>query len=180
MVTFRFAELEDAPVLAELVRGAYRGGEGWTTEAHLLDDERIDVAEVEKKILEPDGVVLVAVGPDGGIAGCCEIVYRGHDVAYFGLFAVRPAQQAAGLGRLVLAEAEDVARRRWSAGVMEMTVIAQRAELIAWYERRGYTVTAETRPFPFSELINGKALRDDLYFVVLTKRLVSDLRPAGQ
>jgi hypothetical protein len=54
---------------------------------------------------------------------------------------------------------------------MEMTVIALRAELIAWYERRGYALTGERRPFPFEGLINGKALRDDLDFVVLAKDL---------
>jgi hypothetical protein len=54
---------------------------------------------------------------------------------------------------------------------MEMGVIAQRTELIAWYERRGYRRTGETWPFPYHELIEGRALRDDLYFVVLRKAL---------
>jgi hypothetical protein len=31
---------------------------------------------------------------------------------------------------------------------MEMTVIDSRDSLIAWYERRGYVRTGETRPFP--------------------------------
>ncbi len=45
-----------------------------------------------------------------------------------------------------------------------MTVITQREVLIAWYERRGYRRTGETRPFP--------VLRDPpLRFVVLEKPL---------
>jgi ribosomal protein S18 acetylase RimI-like enzyme len=178
-LTFRTATAADVSVLTELVRSAYRGEEsraGWTTEADLLDDERIDASGVEQKVLNPDGVVLMAFDPAAfdeqrGLIACCEIVHRGDGVAYFGMFAVQPARQAGGLGRKVLAEAESVAKSRWNAGTMEMTVIAQRTELIAWYQRRGYQVTEETRAFPFSELVNGTALRDDLYFVVLAKSL---------
>jgi ribosomal protein S18 acetylase RimI-like enzyme len=85
------------------------------------------------------------------------------------MFAVDPLRQAAGIGRLVLAEAEHVARTRWAATRLEMTVIGQRAELIAWYGRRGYVVTGEHRPFPYEALVGGEALRDDLYFEVLAK-----------
>ena len=49
--------------------------------------------------------------------------------------------------------------------------IAQRAELIAWYERRGYVRTGETRPFPYGDERFGRPLRDDLHFVVLEKAL---------
>jgi hypothetical protein len=52
-----------------------------------------------------------------------------------------------------------------------MTVIAQRVELIAWYERRGYSRTGETRPFPYGEERFGRPRRDDLHFVVLAKSL---------
>jgi ribosomal protein S18 acetylase RimI-like enzyme len=96
-------------------------------------------------------------------------------LSYFGLFAVEPSLQAAGIGRQVLTEAERIARQRWSCTTMEMTVIGQRTELIAWYERRGYALTGERRAFPYAELGPGGALRDDLYFSVLRK----DLRAAS-
>ena len=54
---------------------------------------------------------------------------------------------------------------RFSARRMEMTVIALRAELIAWYGRRGYAATGETRPFPVVPP------RPELDFVVLEKPL---------
>ena len=57
------------------------------------------------------------------------------------------------------------ARRRFSARRMEMTVIAVRTELIAWYARRGYAPTGETRPFPVDPP------RPELDFVVLEKAL---------
>ena len=50
-----------------------------------------------------------------------------------------------------------------------MTVVNVRDILIAWYERRGYTLTGEMRPFPYGDERFGRPLRDDLYFVVLEK-----------
>ncbi|MEO7061353.1 MAG: GNAT family N-acetyltransferase [Lapillicoccus sp.] len=169
--TFREASASDAAVLALLVRTAYRGEAGWTTEAAFLDDERIDVEGVTDKITRPDGVVLVAAAADGAVVGCCELVDRRDGLAYFGMFAVDPTLQAAGLGRALLTHAERYAATRWHTQTMEMTVIAQREELISWYVRRGYAVADETRPFPYDRLVNGSALRDDLYFVVLTRTL---------
>jgi hypothetical protein len=54
-----------------------------------------------------------------------------------------------------------------------MTVIAIRDTLIAWYGRRGYRPTGETRPFPYHAEGIGRPLRDDLSFVVLEKALAS-------
>ena len=56
-----------------------------------------------------------------------------------------------------------------------MSVINVREALIAWYLRRGYHKTGETRPFPYGDDRFGTPLRDDLGFVVLEKNLaVSD------
>ncbi len=172
--TFRIAGVDDVDDVLDLVRLAYRGPEsrrGWTSEAELLDDERIDRDGVLAKITDPAGVVLLAADDDDPLVACCELVQRSPEVGYFGMFAVRPSAQAGGLGRVVLAEAERYARTTFGVTIMEMTVIGQRGELIDWYVRRGYTVTGEQRPFPYDGLVNGRALRDDLYFEVLTKRL---------
>jgi hypothetical protein len=50
-----------------------------------------------------------------------------------------------------------------------MTVVNVRDTLIAWYERRGYTLTGESQPFPYGDERFGRPLRDDLSFVVLQK-----------
>jgi GNAT superfamily N-acetyltransferase len=173
-LTFRDATADDATEILQLVRGAYRGEDsraGWTTEADLLADERIDLEQVAEKITTAGSLVLTAQGETGATIACCELVHRDAQLAYFGMFAVRPDLQAAGVGRQVLAEAERQATQRWHCLRMEMTVIAQRDELIAWYARRGYRQTDERRPFPYDQLVNGPALRDDLYFAVLVKDL---------
>ena len=173
-LAFRQADAADAPALLPLIRRAYRGEEsraGWTTEADLLADGRIELPELLDKINGSDSLVLV-VEAAGVVVACCELAHRGNGLAYFGLFAVEPTLQAAGIGRQVLDEAERVARERWSSSTMEMQVIGQRSELIAWYERRGYTLTGDSRPFPLDALQPGEALRDDLYFAVLRKPLI--------
>ncbi len=115
--------------------------------------------------------MLLARDAAGELVACCQLDRRDVGVAYFGMFAVRPGQQGAGLGRVVLAEAERRARAEWQADTMEMTVIAQRRDLIAWYVRRGYVETSDTHPFHYGDAAFGLPRRDDLYFVVLRKRL---------
>jgi len=50
-------------------------------------------------------------------------------------------------------------------------VLNVRESLIAWYIRRGYTLTGETQPFPYGDERFGRPLRDDLHFVVLVKEI---------
>jgi hypothetical protein len=45
------------------------------------------------------------------------------------------------------------------------------ASLIAWYERRGYQRTGETKPFPYGDERVGIPKLDDLEFVTLAKAL---------
>ncbi|KAK1598928.1 acetyltransferase [Colletotrichum navitas] len=183
-LSFRPATPADVPVLLPLIRSAYRGESsrrGWTTEADLVADKRIDEAGLLAKIAEPEGVVLVVTDAADAAAAassapplaCCEVARSGTDpaVAYFGLFAVDPARQAGGVGRAVLAHAEAFARGTLGARRMEMCVIWTREELVAWYGRRGYARTGERREFPYGELVDGQALRDDLWFEVLEKEL---------
>jgi ribosomal protein S18 acetylase RimI-like enzyme len=87
------------------------------------------------------------------------------------MFSVRPGRQGRGLGREILAEAERLARDDWGARTMVLTVLAQRGELIAWYERRGYRRTGESKPFPYDDVRSGIPKRPDLSFVVLAKSL---------
>jgi GNAT superfamily N-acetyltransferase len=86
------------------------------------------------------------------------------------MFTVRPALQNRQLGRVLLAAAEDFARAH-GAHSMQMGVLNARKTLIAWYERRGYSRTGKTQPFPYEDTRFGLPLRGDLEFVILEKRL---------
>ena len=157
---------DDLSALHALVESAYRGESakaGWTHEADLLHDDRIDRATLAATLADPDVRLLVArAGHD--LVGCAQVMRKSPSHAYFGLFAVDPQRQAAGLGKRILAAAEREAREVFGAAVMEMTVIDLRTELIAYYQRRGYRMTGERRPFPVE-------IDPPLSFVVLEKRL---------
>src|SRR3954468_19325570 len=95
----RPATTTDAPAVAALVESAYRGDSsraGWTTEADLLGGQRTDVQE---------GTGLLSaliVAEDGGvIVGCCAMERHGDD-GHFGMFAVTPVLQGAGIGSWLL------------------------------------------------------------------------------
>ncbi|MEU2432223.1 GNAT family N-acetyltransferase [Streptomyces sp. NPDC007861] len=171
-LTFRDAVEADVPALVELIESAYRGDSsraGWTTEADLLEGQRTDPDGV-RQVIRASGSRLVVVERDEELTACCQLEHRG-EAAYFGMFAVRPGLQGGGVGRQVLVEAERIARESWGVREMHMTVIAQREELIAWYERRGYRRTGTMAPFPYGDERFGVPQRDDLRFELLVKNL---------
>ena len=171
-LTFRNATTADVPLLVELVTSAYRGESsrsGWTTEADLLEGNRIVPEVLLADIARPRSRILLAER-DGTLLGCAHVAEE-DGAGYFGMFAVRPGLQGGGMGRAILAEAERVAGEDWALPMMRMTVIDLRVELIEWYERRGYRRTGQTRPFPATDPRFGLPLRDDLRFAVLEKEL---------
>jgi ribosomal protein S18 acetylase RimI-like enzyme len=173
MVSFRDATTADVAAIVQLVESAYRGEAsrtGWTTEADLLDGQRTD-AEAVAEMLEGPASTLLLAEEAGQLVGCCRLERRPGGETYFGMFSVQPVRQGEGVGHQLLAEAERLARDEWAATAMVMTVIAQRAELIAWYERRGYRRTGETEPFPYGNERYGVPRRPDLVFAVLAKPL---------
>ncbi|NII10056.1 GNAT family N-acetyltransferase [Oleiagrimonas sp. C23AA] len=171
-LTFRAANVDDIEAIVALVQSAYRGDvsrQGWTTEADILDGQRIDPALLRKDIERADSRVLLAER-DGELVACCHVEKR-PDAGYFGMFAVRPGLQGSGLGRRVLAQAEHVLADELGVSQVRMTVIDVREELIAWYERRGYVRTGQFAPFPYGDERFGIPRRDDLRFTWLSKSL---------
>lgn len=175
MLTTRRATLADVDDVVALVESAYRGEAsraGWTTEADLLDGRRTDAAMV-REVIEASGTVLL-LGHDGGELVACCVVEDRRDVApgeaYVGMLAVRPGRQGGGIGAAMLAAAEAHARDL-GASTLRLTVIVQRDELIAWYERRGFVRTEEREPFPYGDERFGIPRRDDLEFLVMRKAL---------
>ncbi|PWB97740.1 GNAT family N-acetyltransferase [Salinibacterium hongtaonis] len=172
---FRPAIEADVAAIVELVTSAYRGDEsreGWTTEADLIDGQRIDPLVLARDIRRPNSLVLLA--HDGGeLVGCAHVAKADDATGYFGMFAVRPGGQGVGLGKRILQYAEDLAADAWGITSMELTVIEPRLELIDFYVRRGYARTGEFREFPYGDDRFGVPLRDDLRMVVLRKELAA-------
>lgn len=164
----RVATEADLPALHSVIERAYRGDSaraGWTFESDLLEGDRTDIDELGAILRNPSDRLLVALSEVGAPIGCVQITGKGEGLAYLGLLCIDPALQAGGLGRMMIAAAESLARDVFGARAMEMTVIDQRSELIAYYERRGYVLTGEKRAFPV-------LLDPPLAMVVLEKALL--------
>lgn len=141
------ATLADVPVINQLVNSAYRGEgakEGWTTEADLIDGTRIDESILEGLINRSDTTVLTYREEDR-ILACVELRKEGN-MLYLGMLSVRPNLQGKGVGKKLLKAAEDYAHANHCKTIY-MSVISVRTELIEWYERHGYKLTGERKPF---------------------------------
>jgi GNAT superfamily N-acetyltransferase len=142
------ASVIDVPELNVLVNNAYRGEEskkGWTSEADMLDGLRID-EDMLKTYFENEAITILKHTDDKGlITGCVYLEVKGSKL-YLGMFSVSPVLQGKGVGRGLLEAAEELAKQ-FNCNTITMTVISTRAELISWYERRGYAFTGEMQPF---------------------------------
>jgi predicted N-acetyltransferase YhbS len=168
----RIATAADIPALHVLVESAYRGDsarQGWTHEADLLGGQRTDPQRLATQLATPGETVLVAE-QNGALIGCVAVT-AGQPSAKLGMLAVDPTQQTGGLGKRLIAAAEHFARDQLDATRMEMTVIDGRAELIAFYLRRGYALTGAFAPFPYHDRGFGEPKTDQLRFVVMAKPL---------
>ncbi len=171
-LALRTAQAPDAAALAALVNSAYRGDSsraGWTTEASLLHGQRVDAAQLLATLATPDNTILVHA--PAGLPVACVHLERTGTGCYLGMLTVQPTTQAQGLGRQLLGAAERWAIEHWQSQAMHMSVITQRLELLAWYERRGYLRTGVLKPFPYGDTRFGEPQRADLQFEVLSKPL---------
>lgn len=172
-MSFRKATREDAAQIAALVNSAYRGEsskQGWTTEAEFLDGQRTDDEEITK-LIEADGSVILLCFQDDEMIGSVHLE-RTEAGAYLGMFTIKPTLQARGIGKRFLDVAEHTVQAAWGATRIVMAVITRRAELIAFYERRGYRRTGRYEPFP-TDIKFGIPKVSDLRFELLEKTLAS-------
>lgn len=165
----------ELPAIADLVNSAYRGEssrQGWTTEADYLGGQRTDAETLARDLAAQERAVLLALRgeAEGQLLGCVWLEPAEAEVWYLGMLTVRPDLQDRQLGRTMLEAAEAYAREQGAMRI-RMTVVHIRDTLIAWYVRRGYSITGERRPFPYADLRFGEPKRDDLEFIVMEKAL---------
>ena len=162
------ATLADIPALNTLINSAYRGEtskKGWTTEAHLLEGKRTTEEELTE-ILQDSKNTFLKFTENDQIIGSVLLVEKGTQL-YLGMLTVSPELQNSGIGKKMLAEAENQAKALGLSSII-ITVISVREELIAWYKRNGYTDTGEREAFPQSE-IHITISAEPLEFIFLEK-----------
>lgn len=146
-VSLRVASLNDIAAIYALVNSAYRGDDskkGWTTEADLLDGLRTTEAALYEIIQTPGSQILMAE-KEGALQGCVYVEQQ-NDAFYLGMLSVRPELQGSGLGAMMMEAAEQKAKEA-GCTKMKITVITERKELIAYYQRKRYADTGGRHPF---------------------------------
>ena len=132
----RRATPDDASAIAGLINRAF------AVEAFFVEGERTSPDDV-KQMLER-GVFLLAEEA-GRLAGCVFVSLSGER-GYFGLLSVDPELQGRGLGRRLVAAAEEHCRRG-GCRVVDIRVVNLRTELPPFYAALGYHEVGSA-PFP--------------------------------
>lgn len=163
------ATLQHVEELNLLVNSAYRGEtskQGWTTEADLLDGIRTDEEALQETIQRENSWILIYTNAENKILACVHLE-KHNEKLYLGMLTVVPPLQGKGTGKLLLSAAENFAKTLQCKSIY-MTVITDRTELIAWYEKFGYVNTHELKPFPENNPRFGLP-KKKLVFTVLEK-----------
>jgi GNAT superfamily N-acetyltransferase len=172
VIALREATEAEHPAIIALTNRAYRAPRAqpnWKVE-DLVSGQRIDASLLRDDLARPGAALLVGEDPAGRAVGHVRLDAEADGVWHLSMLTVDPDRQDGGVGRALLEAAEAWARGR-GARAMQMSVVRQREELIAWYARRGYAPTGETEPFPYGDARFGTPTRDDLCFVILEKAL---------
>ncbi|KAH9901793.1 putative N-acetyltransferase, GNAT family [Xylariomycetidae sp. FL2044] len=190
---FRVANPDDAPQIQSLVQSAFRAEdtrEAWTADMALGATFTVSVADISKVIALPrdSGAILIAFASpypspshspssseqqqqqQKSPIASVEVHRRPPDLARICMLAVDQRHQQAGVGRRVLAHAEQFCAREWGVRRMGLNAVSTRKQLIRWYARCGYKDTGTTSPFP-RERFDELELPEDLCFVELEKEL---------
>ena len=121
----------------DLINAAFRRAESF-----IIDRDRVDLELVQSLLAK--GEFLVA-DDEGALAGCVYLELKGER-AYLGLLSVDPTRQKAGVGSMLMREAELHSAQAGSR-FMDLRIIDLRKDNHAFYKRRGYVETG-TEPFP--------------------------------
>ena len=149
-LNFRLAELSDITSLVDLINQSYREQQGrsWTTEIEFVKGQRISQEQLQQQLELSNSLLIVAEIDSSKIVACIGLNFQDNNVE-IGTFCTDPNLQNMKVGRCVLEYAEQFALQK--VPELEsaiMYVLDVRSELIAYYERRGYTKTGHVEPYP--------------------------------
>jgi GNAT superfamily N-acetyltransferase len=153
----RAAVSGDAEAITRVINSAF------VVERVAFDGDRTDLAGV--RFLMGSGKFLLTEDDASGLVSCAYVELRGER-CYLGLLSVAPALQGKGLGRQLVAAAEDFARNAGCSAI-ELRMVSPRAEsLLPFYQRLGYVQTGTT-PFPVDV-----PTKIPVHYVLMAKPLV--------
>ena len=163
------ATTADFTKIVALVNIAYRSKilKGWTSEADLVQGNRINVEQLKTLVNEAHKIFILKDGER--IIGCVQMNIQ-QKCCFLGMLTIHPDFQNQGLGKVVLQFAERYAIQHHDVDSFEICVLNQRKLLIQFYQRRGYCITHKKAPYPVDQNV-GKPYLADLFLLYLTKKL---------
>ncbi len=170
MLKFRYIQPDDFIQLSQLINRAYRpasGEEGWTHESNWISNDRINIQQLTAEASKLQQHIVLAE-LNNYLAGCVMFSLHQNQVE-IGLLTVDPTLQDQQLGRKLLAQAESLAIALYQPDYFEMSVVNTRTELIEFYERRGYVLTGELKPYPIEQGVGTPKAPLDLLPLYLVK-----------
>lgn len=150
----RAVRSSEVPAVCHLINRAYE------VEHFFVTGDRVTPEALAAEMSR--GTVYVVDGAGGRLRAC---VYTDVSAGrgYFGMLAVDPDEQGQGLGRALIAFAEDTARAA-GARVMTISVVNVRQDLLAFYGRLGYVATG-TAPYVH------RPVSQPVHFILMEKPL---------
>jgi N-acetylglutamate synthase-like GNAT family acetyltransferase len=127
-MNIRFAEESDLPALMGLINKAFKVEAFFIVRDRLIAEETLAYFRKGRFLLAEENRTLT---------GVVYVELRG-DRSYLGLLSVDPSLQKSGVGRRLMAAAEEFAREMGSRH-MDLTVVNLRTELPPFYRKLGYT-----------------------------------------
>ena len=131
-LTLREATLSDAEVVYQVTKAAYEEYRGFLDPSSGVDKETLEAVE---SALHQGSAVLALM--DGIAVGAVRYEPRDGGSLYVGRLAVLPSHRRRGIGRALMAAAEERARRMGLARII-LGVRVQLPENRAFYESLGY------------------------------------------
>lgn len=95
----------------------------------------IAVADLDRALAGPSSTVLAALGDDGGLVGTVMVGHDGHR-GWLYYLAVAPARRGEGIGRALVAAAEE--RLAEHVPKLQLMVRTDNVAAVSFYERLGY------------------------------------------
>ncbi|WEV48502.1 GNAT family N-acetyltransferase [Acinetobacter sp. ESL0695] len=170
LINFREANFKDIHQIVDLVNISYRSKDlqGWTSEANIIDGNRINYEQL-KKLFKEDSKLFVMFSSQE-LIGCVHIKKK-YNSCYIGMLTSHPKFQNMGIGKKILKLAEEFSIKNYSINTFEISVLSLRKELIHFYERRGYKLTGERDPYPIDADV-GNPLSLDIEVLHLRKQII--------
>ncbi len=132
----RYAEASDSPAIAALVNAAFK------PERFFISGDRTNPEKVAELLRKGQFILFFE---KGALCGCVYVEVRGER-GYFGLLSVDPQRQRTGIGRQLIASAEEHCRKA-GCRFMDLTFVNLRLPLPGYYRSLGYEESG-TQPFP--------------------------------